>query len=90
LERRKKIREAMIYVRRNLDWTEHIPKVGAYRSGPVEKTVDIAVARRFKKRGMSWYRRNANPLLKLRLLKLNGEWDVYWQQRRNELARKAA
>jgi hypothetical protein len=90
VERRKKIREAMIYVRRNLDWIENIPKVGGYGSGPVEKTVDIAVARRFKKRGMSWYRRNANPLLKLRLLKLNGEWDTYWQQRRNELARKAA
>jgi hypothetical protein len=90
VERRKKISEAMIYVRRNLDWIENIPKVGGYGSGPVEKTVDIAVARRFKKRGMSWYRRNANPLLKLRLLKLNGEWDTYWQQRRNELARKAA
>jgi hypothetical protein len=90
VERRKKISEAMIYVRRNLDWIENIPKVGGYGSGPVEKTVDIAVARRFKKRGMSWYRRNANPLLKLRLLKLHGEWDAYWQQRRNELARKAA
>jgi hypothetical protein len=90
VERRKKISEAMIYVRRNLDWIENIPKVGGYGSGPIEKTVDIAVARRFKKRGMSWYRRNANPLLKLRLLKLNGEWEAYWQQRRNELARKAA
>jgi hypothetical protein len=90
VEKRKKISEAMIYVRRNLDWIENIPKVGGYGSGPVEKTVDIAVARRFKKRGMSWYRRNANPLLTLRLLKLNGEWDTYWQQRRNELARKAA
>jgi hypothetical protein len=90
VERRKKINEAMIYVRRNLDWIENIPKVRGYGSGPVEKTVDIAVARRFKKRGMSWYRRNANPLLKLRLLKLNGEWDSYWKQRRNELARKAA
>jgi hypothetical protein len=90
VERRKKMNEAMIYVRRNLDWIENIPKVGGYGSGPVEKTVDIAVARRFKKRGMSWYRRNANPLLKLRLLKLNGEWDAYWQQRRNELARKVA
>ncbi len=90
VERRKKISEAMIYVRRNLDWIENIPKVGGYGSGPVEKTVDIAVARRFKKCGMSWYRRNANPILKLRLLKLNGEWDAYWQQRRNELAKKAA
>lgn len=80
----------MTYVRRNLDCTANIPRLKGYRSGPVEKTVDIAVARRFKKRGMSWFRRNANPLLKLRLLKLNGEWDTYWEQRRKECARYAA
>jgi hypothetical protein len=61
-----------------------------YGSGPIEKTVDITVARRFKKRGMSWYRSGANPLLKLMLLKLNGEWDEYLQQCRKELARNAA
>jgi hypothetical protein len=38
----------------------------------VEKTADITFARRFKKRGMSWYKGEANPLLRLRLLKLNG------------------
>ena len=90
LEERKKIMEAMIYVRSNLDWIENIPKVKGYGSGPIEKTVDITVARRFKKRGMSWYKINANPLLKLRLLKLNGEWDAYWQHRRKEFARYAA
>jgi hypothetical protein len=67
----------MSYVRSNLDWIDNIPKVESYRSVPMEKTVDIAVARRFKKRGMSWYRRNANPFLKLRLLKLNENWDTY-------------
>jgi hypothetical protein len=90
VEERKKIGEVMIYVRSNLDWIANIPKVNGYGSGPVEKTVDIAVARRFKKRGMSWYRRNANPLLKLRLLKLNEEWDSYWEKRRKELCRYAA
>ncbi len=82
--------ETMTYVRNNLGWIENIPKVKGYGSGPIEKTVDITVARRFKKRGMSWYKRNANPLLKLRLLKLNGEWGAYWQHRRNEFARYAA
>jgi hypothetical protein len=90
VEERKKIMEPMTYVRSNLDWIENIPKVKGYGSGPIEKTVDITVARRFKKRGMSWYKRNANPLLKLRLLKLNGEWDAYWQYRRKEFARYAA
>jgi hypothetical protein len=92
VEERKKIVEAMTYVRSNLDWIENIPKVKGYGSGPVEKTVDITVARRFKKRGMSWYwyKRGANPLLRLRLLKLNGEWDTYWRDRRKEFARYAA
>lgn len=90
VEKRKKIVEAMSYVRSNLDWIENIPKVNGYGSGPVEKTVDITVTHRFKKRGMSWYRQNANPLLKLRLLKLNGEWDAYWQTRKEELVRRAA
>jgi hypothetical protein len=66
-----------------------IRKTG-YGSGPVEKTVDTTVARRFKKRGMRWYRRNVNPLLRLRLLKLNGEWDAYWKQRKKEFAQYAA
>ncbi len=90
IERRKKILEAMTYVRNNLDWIGNIPKVKGYGSGPVEKTVDITVARRFKKRGMNWHRGGANPLLKLRLLKLNGEWGTYWAQRRREVARYAA
>jgi hypothetical protein len=62
-EERKKTIEVMTYVRNNLDWIANIPMVGGFGSGPVEKTVDITVARRFKKRGMSWYRRNGNPLL---------------------------
>ena len=89
-ESRKKILEAMIYVRNNLDWIANIPKARGYGSGPVEKTVDITVARRLKRRGMNWHRDGANPLLKLRLLKLNGEWENYWTQRRQEAARYAA
>jgi len=76
--------------RRDVHWIENIPKVEGYGSGPVEKTVDIAVSRRFKKRGMSWYRQCANPLMKLRLLKLNREWETYWNERREEVARYAA
>lgn len=90
VEEAKKIMEATQYVMNNLDWIENIPKVEGYGSGPVEKTVDIAVSRRFKKRGMSWYRQCANPLMKLRLLKLNREWETYWNERREEVARYAA
>jgi Uncharacterised protein family (UPF0236) len=85
-----KILQTAGYVMSNLDWIENIPKADGYGSGPVEKTVDITVARRFKRRGMSWLRARVNPLLKLRLLKLNNEWDQYWQERREALAQCAA
>ena len=88
-EKEEKIAEVANYVLSNLDWIENIPKVEGYGSGPVEKTVDIAVARRFKKRGMSWYKQYANPLLKLRLLKLNGDWQTYWNERQEQLAQYA-
>lgn len=89
-DERKRVLELIEYVRNNYDWIENIPLIGGYGSGPVEKTVDITVARRFKRRGMSWYRSGANPLLRLRLLKLNGEWDAYWKERRKEYIRYAA
>ena len=54
-------------------------------SGPMEKGVDIVVCRRFKTRGMSWFRRGVSHLLHLRLLRLNGTWDRYWAGRFAEL-----
>jgi hypothetical protein len=78
------------YIENNLEWIANIPKIGGYGSGPVEKTVDITIARRFKRRGMSWFKGGANPLIQLRLLRLNGTWDKYWQERRTENLRNAA
>jgi len=38
---------------------------------------------------MSWYERNAANLLRLRLLKINGQWNDYWAKRKTEeLSRK--
>jgi hypothetical protein len=90
LVKAEKIFQAAEYVTNNVEWIGNIPKVKGYGSGPVEKTVDITVSRRFKKRGMSWYRHGVNPLLQLRLLKLNGEWNEYWNERKDEAARYAA
>ncbi len=47
----------------------------------MEKGVDITICRRFKSRGMSWFRRGISHLLHLRLLRLNGTWDRYWAER---------
>jgi hypothetical protein len=37
--------------------------------------VDIVVARRFKARGMSWFRRGVSALVRLWLLRVNRTWD---------------
>ena len=89
-EKVEKITRAAQYLINNAEWVKNIPLVEGYGSGPVEKTVDITVSRRFKKRGMSWYRHGVNPLLQLRLLKLNEEWNTYWNQRMQQEARYAA
>ncbi len=50
-------------------------------SGPMEKAVDMVVARRFKARGVSWFRRGMSALVRLRILRLNRTWDRYWSGR---------
>lgn len=69
------------YVASNRRAIEHYAIVPLASSGPMEKGVDLVVARRFKARGMSWFRRGASPLLHLRLLRLNGSWARYWADR---------
>lgn len=56
-------------------------------SGPMEKGVDITICRRFKARGMSWFRRGVSHLLHLKLLRLNGTWDRYWAGRLGDALR---
>jgi len=51
---------------------KELKKVG---SGAVEKNIDIAIARRFKLRGMSWSKEGASNLLALRLLYLNKDFE---------------
>lgn len=50
-------------------------------SGPMEKGVDLTICRRFKLRGMSWFRQGVSHLLRLRILRLNGTWARYWAER---------
>jgi hypothetical protein len=63
--------------------TARIPDYGARRragqpigSGGVEKGVDVVVNRRCKgRRGMKWWRDQANAVVALRVAELNDEWD---------------
>jgi hypothetical protein len=76
-----KLLDLITYVTNNREGINNASQLDFYGSGPIEKAVDVTICRRFKKRGMSWYVHKANPLLALRLLKLNGEWESYWQQK---------
>jgi len=76
-----RLEDLMRYVSHNREGIENASRIDFYGSGPVEKAVDVTICRRFKKRGMSWYVHKANPLLALRLLKINGEWESYWRKK---------
>jgi hypothetical protein len=80
----------LAYIAANADGIRNLVHVAATGSGAVEKTVDTLVTHRYKKRGMSWRRPGSAALLRLRLLKANGEWETYWASRRTSFARRAA
>jgi len=55
-------------------------------SGQVEGAVRYVVSQRFDCSGMRWIVENAESLLQLRCLELNGDWDDFlaWTRRKNE------
>ncbi len=89
-EAQGELRQLIEYVHANAEGIRNLPRAPIWGSGPVEKQVDVLVARRLKTRGMSWYRRGAAALQRLRVLKANGDWDGYWVTRQQATARYAA
>jgi len=81
LARSDKLTAVWGYVANNRRAIENYAIVPLASSGPMEKAVDIVVARCFKARGMSWFRRGVSALVRLRLLRLNGTWQRYWSER---------
>ncbi|MBA7538879.1 hypothetical protein ES705_31156 [subsurface metagenome] len=52
------------------------------RAEVIESNVNKVIASRFKKRGMSWSKRGALALLKIKETVINGEWDIWWEKER--------
>jgi hypothetical protein len=52
------------------------------RAGAIESNVRKAISARFKKRGMSWSKKGALSLLKIKETILNNEWDDWWETER--------
>lgn len=80
-EQALRCRAVVGYVANNAQAIANYRIVPLASSGPMEKGVDITICRRFKTRGMSWFRRGVGHLLHLKLLRLNGTWDRYWSER---------
>ena len=80
-EQAARARALIVYVTHNRQGIANYRIVPLASSGPMEKGVDLTICRRFKLRGMSWYRRGVSALLRLRLLRLNGAWARYWAER---------
>lgn len=74
-------RSAIGYVENNARAIRNYRIVPLASSGPMEKGVDLTICRRFKARGMSWFRQGVSHLLHLKLLRLNGTWSRYWAER---------
>jgi len=88
--RRTRGEDLLGYVDANAEGIANLARLEATGSGAAEKTVDALVVHRYKKRGMSWSRVGSSALLRLRLLKANGEWDRYWSSRLEAHARRVA
>jgi len=57
-------------------------------TGIVEGAVRYIVSQRFDEGGMRWIKERAEPLLQLRCIELNGEWDAFTQFVQAKLSRK--
>ena len=55
---------------------------GIERAGAIESSVNQAIASRFKKKGMSWSKKGALSLLKIKETIINGEWNLWWETER--------
>ena len=81
--KRKHLKKLADYIERNRDgiwYQEAREKEIPIGAGSADKTGDILICRRMKLRGMRWSRANADNVLNIRILILNGEWDDFWNR----------
>jgi len=67
--------------------TDHIDYAGAIEnnlpigSGEIESSHRYVVQKRLKISGAWWKEDNARAMLALRVLRVNGDWEIYWKQK---------
>ena len=78
------VRKAHRYLRNRLDqvnYQEAIEKKRPIGSGEIESAHRFVVQERLKKAGAWWAPENLDPMLALRLMRINGQWDAYWNEK---------
>jgi hypothetical protein len=81
--KRKHLQKLADYIQRNREgiwYQEAREREIPIGSGSADKTGDLLICRRMKLRGMRWSRANADNVLSIRILVLNGEWDEFWRE----------
>lgn len=78
------VRKAHRYLKNRLsqvNYREAIEKKRPIGSGEIESAHRFVVQERFKKAGAWWAPKNIDPMLALRLIRINGQWDAYWENK---------
>ena len=88
---KESLEELHNYIRDNREGINAIRKIEdrqirkqVEQTGGIEPNIGKVIAQRFKKRGMSWSKKGALGILKIKELIINGEWDEWWCKHREE------
>lgn len=87
LKEKDKLTKFYTYISRNRQGIANqirLKDKGIERTGAIESNINKVIASRFKKRGMSWSKRGALALLKIKETILNNEWDEWWKKGRGQ------
>ena len=63
----------------HLDYKGALEKGLSIGSGEIESAHRYVIQKRLKLAGAWWKAKNVNPMLALRVLRANGDWDNYWE-----------
>jgi hypothetical protein len=82
---RQAVRRTVGYYQRNLPYMrydEYLARGWPIGTGVVEGACGHLVKDRMQQAGMRWTKDGAQAVLDLRAVRLNGDWDAYWQDHR--------
>jgi hypothetical protein len=85
LKEKDKLVKLYTYISRNRQGITNQVRLkdkGIERTGAIESNINKVIAARFKKKGMSWSKKGALSLLKIKETILNGEWNDWWEVER--------